>query len=217
MTSSLISYARRDIHEHIPGMQVSDYVLEKCEEDVPTILHVNDSYYFKTDVDGNQDRVFVPSEQIVKSLVHMHLTSQLAFKPDPLQGPALFCVPNRAINKSDFGDPEVKKEALAAKIAQKRWFVALVKIADDDWQQYKAHRMVSDIQRVAAKELGLKRDWLMVVDNESPTEECPFCASKLLNPNAPICPNCGKVHNPAKLAELEARLSKSGITAAKVQ
>lgn len=206
MTSSLISFARRSIHEEIPGLQTSTYHLEASKgSNDPIILLVENSYYYKPDLDGNQDTVLVPSNQIVDSVVHMHITSQLAYRVD--QHPAFFSVYEAVDEKSLFqkyGD--LVKSSLNK---QKQWFYALVRIADDDWQLAKRHNMISDIQRTAARELGLNREWLMGIEDEADVSNCPFCGSNLLDPNAPICPHCGKVHNPQRMAELEARLSKS--------
>lgn len=215
MISSLISLARRPIYEQIPGLQCADYHLEACKEDVPSILLVGDSHYYKPDIEGHNDMVFVPSEQIVRSLVHMHITSQLAYSIE--QHPALFCIPNKEVGLKSLKE-EYKELILNSLAKQRKWFVSLVQIADDDWQQAHRHHMISDIQRTAARELGLKREWLMTIEDESITlkDQCPFCGTGLLNPNAPICPSCGKVHNPVRLAELEKRLIAGGLDLKKV-
>ena len=198
--SSLVSYARRDIFEMIPGLQCATYDLPASVGNIPTILHVDDSYYYKPDIEGHQDLVFVSSKQIVESIVKMHVTSQLLYRID--QHPALFCIPNLAANMDDLqAHGDLVMDALEK---QKRWFVALVRLADDDWQMIRRHNVISDIQRTAARELGLKRDWLINIEDESVSKgTCPFCGTGLLNPNAPICPSCGKVHNPARMAELD--------------
>jgi hypothetical protein len=202
MKSSLVSYAKRDIFETIPGMLIASYSLPASQNGIPTILHVDDSAYYKPDLDGNQDSVYVPSSQIVESIVHMHITSQLNYRVD--RHPALFAIPNEEITFDSL------REKYAATIAinlqrQKAWFASLVQLADDDWQQAHRHNMISDIQRTAAMELGLEREWLVKVQDEEErrANACPFCGTGLLNVNAPICPTCGKVHNPARLKEIE--------------
>lgn len=204
MFSSLVSFARRDILETIPGLQTSDYFLPASQGSIPSILLVNDSHYYKPDIEGRQDMVFVPSEQIVRSLVHMHITSQLAYAPD--QHPAIFCVPNESVSVESLTMPHYKELIDRTKAAQRKWFVTLVRIADDDWQTLRRHGMISNIQRTAARELGLQREWLMEIEDETEKQGCPFCGTELLNPTAPICPSCGKVHNPARMAELEKML-----------
>ena len=204
MSSSLISYAKVDISESIPGLQISDYRL-KASDGLPTVLVVENSFYYKPDLDGNQDRVLVSSAQIVESIVHMHITSQLLYNVE--QHPALFCLPDVEIEPKNV-EKEHKDKVADILRKQKKWFIALVRLADDDWQHSRRHQMISGIQRIAAKELGLSREWLFDVDSEelNKKDSCPFCGSNLLDVNTPICPHCGKVHNPARLAQLEKML-----------
>lgn len=203
MISSVVSFSRMPINEEMPGMQFGLYSLPPSIGTIPSILHVQDSYYYKPDIDGMQDRVLVVSPQIVESIVSMHVSSQLQAGPD--SHPAVFALPNEEVTVDDVLS-KFKSQAKIALEKQRNWFKSLVMLADDDWQRLKNHRMISDIQRIAARELGLEREWLMA-EMDIVHVECPFCGSDLLNPDAPICPHCGKVHNPAKLAELEARLA----------
>lgn len=69
---------------------------------------------------------------------------------------------------------------------------------------------ISDLQRIAARELGLKREWLMKVEDES-SANCPFCSSQLLDINAPICPVCHQIHNPEKFKALQAKLGVTNV------
>lgn len=205
MNSTVVSFAKLPIHEEIPGMQRSLYEMPVSENGIPQLLHVGDSFYYKPDIDGNQDKVFVQSEQIVNSIVHMHITSQLLYRPD--QCPAVFAIPNREVDEQ-LVLSEFKDEVKSALARQRRWFTALVQMADDDWGKLRKHQMISDVQRIAATELGLKREWLMDIQDESEKGSCPFCGSDLFDITAPICPVCHKVHNPERLAELEAKFKK---------
>lgn len=203
MTSSVVSFSKREIYEEIPGMHNAVYRIPPCVSFAePSILFVEDSFYHKPDIDGNQDRVLVQGAEIAKSIAHMHTTSQIISRPD--QCPAVFAIENEAIT----ADTLFKKYKTVVDFHlknQRRWYEALVRLADDDWQQVRKHRMISDIQRTAAKELSLDREWLNAVLDEDKAS-CPFCGTDLLNSDAPICPSCGKVHNPARLAELEASI-----------
>jgi hypothetical protein len=211
--SSLVSFSKREFREHIPGMQMSDYFIPASMNSMPEILLVADSYYYKPTLDQEQDRVFVPSEQIVESLVHMHRTSQMLYKPTPATYPAVFGLVNQAVTPDLLQKPEFQPLIRESLEAQRRWFISLVQMADDDWMRLHNHRMISDIQRTAAVELGLEREWLFDLPDFADMREkvepvgCPFCAALLIDPNAPICPNCGKVHNPVRLAEIEKRLA----------
>ena len=213
MTSTIVSFSKRPVHEELPGMMRSSYNIPSSVDSIPSLLHVGDSFYYKPDLDGNQDRVLVQSEQIVESVCHMHVTSQLLYRPD--SHPAVFCIPNREVDADgiliEFKD--ISKEMLRR---QKNWFIALVQMADDDWGRLRKHQMISDVQRTAAIELGLKREWLFVINDEDEKSSCPFCGSDLFDKSAPICPVCKKVHNPERMAELEKKVGRlDPITGAK--
>jgi len=205
MASSLVSYAKVDINEQIPGLQIGNYRLA-ASQGLPTVLIVENSYYYKPDIDGNQDKVLVASEQIAESVVHMHITSQLMYNSE--QHPALFYIPSIEVQPKDV--EKNYKEIVAEHLRkQKKWFIALVKLADDDWQTARRHQMISGIQRIAARELGLTREWLFDIESEelNRKDTCPYCGSNLLDSNTPICPHCGKVHNPERLKQLEILLA----------
>lgn len=205
MPSTLISLTKREVREEIPGMHIASYHIPPTYNNIPNILVVRDSFYYKPDTEGNQDRILVSANDIANCVVHMHLTSQIMYRID--RHPALFFVPDKELT-SDDALRDYSKEIKELLEKQRRWFVALVRLADDDWQRLPRHQMISDIQRTACKELGLDRPWLnSVPDEEKDTSDCPYCGSELINPNAPICPHCGKVHNPEKLKELENRLN----------
>ena len=85
------------------------------------------------------------------------------------------------------------KELKKAEQRQKNWFNLLVKAADSDWAKTNGSpRSVSDLQRMAAQELGLTdRDWMKsTVDNNK--VKCVACGS-LRNPAFPVCGVCNRV------------------------
>lgn len=204
--SSVVSFSRLEIFETLPGMEIATYRLAPSIGMTPTILYVSDTYYYKPDIDGKQDRVFVPSKQVAESIVHMNITSQLGYRVDA--HPAVFAVPEQEVN-TKYVINELRSKTDEMLKRQRKWFAALIKMADDDWQIAHRHGMISDIQRKAAREAGLQREWLLTIDDEMEAVkkiECPFCGQGLLNPDAPICPSCQKVHNPVKMKEVEARM-----------
>lgn len=205
MSSSLVSFAKKEIYEVIPGMQCATYRIQPCEDKVPSILIVRDSFYYKPDIDGNNDMVAVTSAQIAESIVNMHNTSQLGYSPTTY--PAFFCIPDWEVTVDDLVN-RFKDECKRTLDAQRNWYSALVRMADDDWTALPRHNMVSSIQRTAAKELGLNRPWLLQIEEETGIPDCPFCGKDLLSPTAPVCPTCGRVINPKRVAEIEAMMAK---------
>lgn len=202
MPATIIGLTRREVREEIPGMQIGAYCIPPADGMIPNILVIRDSFYYKPDGEGNQDRILVGANDIANCVVHMHVTSQLMYRID--RHPALFYIQDKELTVDDVMK-DYSKEIKELLDKQRRWFVALVRLADDDWQRLPRHQMISDIQRTACKELGLNRPWLNSVPDEE-KNDCPYCGSELLNPLAPICPSCGKVHNPERLKELENKL-----------
>jgi hypothetical protein len=82
---------------------------------------------------------------------------------------------------------------------QKLWYIKLVKMADDSWQKFKLHQMITDQQVHAAKALKLKKAWLYT--NED-MRDCPGCGSQVL-PYIAICPNCRAILDEKAAADLK--------------
>ena len=81
------------------------------------------------------------------------------------------------------------------------WFKRLVSIADDEWQKFRQHRMISNLQRTAVDYLGLEREWRNAV---TPSElmRCPACASTCI-PNVVVCANCRCVLDAERFKSLQ--------------
>jgi hypothetical protein len=86
------------------------------------------------------------------------------------------------------------KEADARQIL---WFKNLVKMADDDWNKYRQHKTISDIQRYACGYLKLERPWLLDAEVVAALSECPSCFEKV-NPRAVVCAHCQYILDPAR-------------------
>lgn len=72
--------------------------------------------------------------------------------------------------------------------SQVAWYRKLYALAEDSWSNNHQYQNISDIQRVAAKELNYSPDWLTVSQAVIPVK-CPACTS-LISPEALICPMC---------------------------
>src|SRR5438132_14196669 len=87
---------------------------------------------------------------------------------------------------------------------QKNWFIKLIKLADDDWEKTRQHKFISDMQRYAAKAVGLERPWIikpmMLEDNK--VIKCLACQSPI-SPLAIVCPNCKFILDKEKFESLQ--------------
>lgn len=88
------------------------------------------------------------------------------------------------------------------KARQNNWYDRLIKDADDKWQKYKMNVVISDIERFAARSMGIKREWVVKLEAANLTN-CPFCVT-LISPMAMICPNCREIVDQERYDERKA-------------
>ncbi len=77
------------------------------------------------------------------------------------------------------------------------FYASLVSSADKQWERTHSVALISDLERRAARELRLEKDW-----SYEPTmrHECPACGERL-KPNVAVCRTCGAVLNREKAAQ----------------
>jgi len=130
-----------------------------------------------------QISVPVPDEVVAASVVGDYILGQS--NTSTVECPALFFVEGEWTQEG-FEKSFVKemKEALDKQTA---WFRKLIKIADDEWQHWHQHKMISDLQRTAAMMLNMKREWLD--DSSDMIVKCPACMT-LVSQHASVCFAC---------------------------
>jgi len=183
------------INEFKPGLAPPKYVIPPAEEGNVQVLHVERAPYGVYVGDGRSLVQTDDSEIVANSIVNDFVSAQLVHESGAK--PALFVLEGK-VSAEDVKHRH--KPALDSALAmQKVWFWKLVQLADDDWQKYRQHKMITDIQKFAAKALGLKKDWLYSVTD---TQSCPGCGSTVLA-NIAICPNCRAVLDSDKAKTLQ--------------
>lgn len=127
-------------------------------------------------------RVPVEADVIAQAIVTDWMEAQYGIQI-PEAVPGFFWVPGHV------GIAALGKELLEAEQHQILWFKKLTKMADDDWNKYRQHKTISDMQRYACNYLKLQRPWLL--DNEivRAMSECPSCFEKV-HPRAIVCSHC---------------------------
>jgi hypothetical protein len=73
----------------------------------------------------------------------------------------------------------------------------LVAAADLEWERTKNPLFISDLERRAARQLGLEKPWLY---DPRPLEECPACGEKI-KPGVAVCRSCGAILDREKAAQ----------------
>jgi hypothetical protein len=73
----------------------------------------------------------------------------------------------------------------------------LVAAADLEWERTKNPMFITDLERRAARQLGLEKPWLY---DSKPLAECPVCAEKIKHGVA-VCRACGAILDREKAAQ----------------
>jgi len=73
----------------------------------------------------------------------------------------------------------------------------LVKAADLEWERTKNPMFITDLDRRAARQLGLEKPWLY---DPKPLADCPVCAEKI-KPGVAVCRSCGAILDREKAAQ----------------
>lgn len=139
-----------------------------------SVYHVGEAHSFVPDpiLDRNL-RVGTPPHELARSLVDDYCTAHICLTDNG--GPGLFWVQGK------FTADQIKKKfPLKVRDAAARqlvWYNTLINMADADWEKNKDMMAVSNLQRLAAKELNIDRDWVMAKVDEMML--CPFCKSKV--------------------------------------
>ena len=70
-------------------------------------------------------------------------------------------------------------------------------LADQEWERTHNYMVITDVQRRAARWLGLEKDWAY---EPKPMVDCPACGEKV-KPGVAVCRACGAVLDAAKAAQ----------------
>jgi hypothetical protein len=105
--------------------------------------------------------------------------------------------------------PEPTKEELAeARKKLEAFQTRLVETADLEWERSHNMMFITDLERRAARELGLEKPWLY---DPKPMADCPACGEKI-RPGVAVCRTCGAILDREKAARfgLAEREEKGG-------
>jgi len=105
--------------------------------------------------------------------------------------------------------PEPTKEELAdARKKLAAFQTRLVETADLEWERSHNMMFITDLERRAARELGLEKPWLY---DPKPMADCPACGEKI-RPGVAVCRTCGAILDREKAAKfgLAEREEKGG-------
>lgn len=148
--------------------------------------------YVYLDSDRGYMKRTVLAEETAKGVVEDYIGSMIY--ADPMVHPGIFWVPGE-LNYQQI-EQKHAKELKEIRAIQDQWFTRVVEAADDEWSRAKHHRSIAPVQKLAAKALGLDREWIIQASIASTVKfnNCPACRS-LVDALAVICGNCRCIIN----------------------
>lgn len=193
METTIASLVPVKVSEKKNSLIPSDYEIPASNGTIPQVLHVSGAiHYVYIGENLKKFPVRVPADELATSIVNDLIHATLAVDFSSKAMPGIFWVPGKLSSKEIMQQfAEFVSEAIEN---QKRWFLALVKMGDDDWQKLHRHSAISDLQRKAAKLLNLQdREW--IVEERAGLVACPACKT-LIQLGTIRCPTCTTILDP---------------------
>src|SRR5579862_8684162 len=96
------------------------------------------------------------------------------------------------------GNIPTEDELQGARAKLDEFYRALVAAADREWERSHSYLFIHDLQRRAAANLGLQKEWYYQVRE---TAECPGCGERV-KPGVAVCKSCHAILDREKAVEL---------------
>lgn len=197
--ASIVSIVPFPINEEKHGIYPGFFQIPASVEGIPEILVIGESIHFiEVDVDKSIS-VTNPSYKVADSVVKDYIESMLGASGPNNSGPGIFWAPGRLDVGSVYKTCAV--ELKAAQVRQHNWFLSMVSIADDDWEKTHQHRVITDMQRFAAKSLNLDRPWIMQIKDSTNSIKCPGCGTQVSS-GVVVCAICKCILDKEKYSKL---------------
>ena len=110
------------------------------------------------------------------------------------------------------GDKPTSAELAQAKSKLVSYFQRLIPIADDLWTNPRSRWQIDNNARIAAKYLGIRREWAEV-SGIAGRIECPVCG-EFVKPGVAKCSHCGAILDAAKAAQYGIHVPESAAATA---
>lgn len=199
MECTVVNFLPYSMEEVKPGLIPERFYIPASQDGKPGILHVKDARSNLYIRDGRTYPISHSAEEVSKAIVNDYNIAQL--EADTTAHPAVFWIFGKISATALLTDEKYKDTIAEAKQRQNKWFMRLIKRADDDWNKYKQHRMITDIQRYAAQNMGMtNKEWFHSPEPEE-FVKCPACRS-MVEITSAICHNCKFVVNKERAIKL---------------
>lgn len=190
--TTIVSLYPFELNEDKPGLYPGRFTIPAASAGDISILTIDRAvHHVYLDMDRGSLTVPTPSEEVARAICQDFISAQLAYSPGEAE-PGLFFVEG-SFTKKEVLD-KFKDRISGAKERQRQWYVRLVEVADDEWAKYHSHKSISDLQRFAAVQLGLEREW-NVQGTADAHQFCPAC-KMVMSADAMICGSCRTIVKP---------------------
>lgn len=203
MIATVVSLVPIVIFIDKPGLIPREQLIPKSDGVNPQVLHVDGALHYVNVGEGvKKFPVRVPADEYAQSIVDDYIHACLAVDLNEKAIPALFWASGKFTEKE--AAAQFKERIVQELEGQRRWFLNLVKMADDDWQKMHRHSAISDLQRFAAGLLKIQgKDW--IVEDRTDLYQCPACRS-LIQRGSIRCSICTTILDHAAFEKFSAPL-----------
>lgn len=190
-SATVVSLFPLPVHEKKPLIPSIYDIPASREELRPELLVIHEGrFHVYLDEFRGMMTIKTPAMTIAESIVRDFMDSQYMAGEDAR--PALWCLPGEW-SIFEFSAGEQYERILKEHAIQLEWFKRLIMIADDEWAKFHQHRMITEVQKIAATRMKVNREWAIEYTPEN-NIDCPACGV-LLNKRVAVCKDCGCIIN----------------------
>lgn len=180
---TVVSLIPWKLTEEKPGLIPGRYSIPASDGINPIFIYIRKAKH-SVYLDDTRGSLWAadPSDEVAAAICRDFKSGQLAIDED--SEPGLFWLAGLLMREEILGEHSDRIKSAQRK--QLNWFLNIAKIADDDWDRYHKHVVVSDFQRIAAKMIGWdpeEHEWMKAAIKEKPFEgkvtRCIACNAQL--------------------------------------
>lgn len=212
---TIVSTLPFDLYEEKPGLTPGVYRIPAAKDSGISVVHIGDGYHHIVIPlsEAPPMKVIDRCDKIAQGLINDYQNSCLGVSLEFSESDGITqAIPGMFWVDEPLTDAQVKfkhkPEIDQAFKNTKAWFARLVQIADDDWQRYRQHKFISDLQRSASRFLGLEREWGKSLVANTPLV-CWACKTPI-NAMSIVCMNCKAIINMEEYEKNKDRFAKIG-------
>jgi hypothetical protein len=198
---TVVSIVPRMIRQEFPGLIPPVYEIEASDGVTPVTYIVKSAMHFVyLDETRGSLRVIDSPNEVARAICQDFVNSQIGVSSDSVGRPGVFWVVGEVTPEEVLEEHRPRYDQ--ALVLQHLWMTDLARMADNDWNRYRAHNVVSEFQIKIARMLGWnpeQHEWMIP---ERLPEVCPACSSPVKS-GLIICPTCRCILNPEEFKKLQ--------------